>query len=743
MHARKSTGTSIVRFPRMFLALACGAGVGLGVPAPAGAAASYDPRGRVEVLEVSNGAIHVHGWAIDPDYGGAVTIVVREGDRVAAKATANLPRPDVAGAYPAWGPNHGFDFRFRLTNGDHDVCITALNHGRGFTGYLACQWVRVNNNPRGKLRDVAMAPGGVRVAGWALDPNTRRPATVRVWVDGRVVKSVTADVDRTDIDSVYSYYGTNHGFDTIVPVVDGDHKICAEVLNVDLGDKNVTFGCRMLRTTHSPVGGVTVARAGPISTTVNTSGWSLDPDVSGAINVQWRVDDTQVPVATVTADRNAPGVASIYPNYGALHGLDGQFRANSYEHRICATGVNVQTGVNKVIGCAVIPSTGDSTPSPPPDTQAWPGNAFVDVTWTAARSTQKPVTGYTVVATPGGTVVKVGGSAVKARISGLHNGTKYTFTVTATNELGTGSPSTATATPSNIPPQFTPAPVSTSHYPRNWTGNATNDAAMLRKMGATDASYNPSGHKYLVLMDIGGQDESRGGVLLSATSKYFSYAYAVTMMKAYIDGYHSAQKQYAPLVLAVGTNNDVDVSRTAGANWANKVIDPLVAYTSARYGGITIAGAQDIEPGFSATKTESRDWVDGYLANTTAIYVFNGSADGCSTTTPGGYCNNGWTMADLQYVGGGAAPSRTINLPQIYNSAMPLQWKYISLTGVNAKKPRLYFGGPLTEWTACDQAASCFSITNVDAWGQLWRAISSHPATRQYDLPYGTDLQIN
>jgi hypothetical protein len=101
-------------------------------------------------------------------------------------------------------------------------------------------------------------------------------------------------------------------------------------------------------------------------------------------------------------------------------------------------------------------------------------------------------------------------------------------------------------------------------------------------------------------------------------------------------------------------------------------------------------------------------------------------------------------MADLQWLSGGAAPTRTISLPQIYNSAMPSQWKNISLTGVNAGKPRLYFGGPLTELTACAQdGGSCGSIRNVDAWAQLWAAISSNAATKQYDMPYGTDLRIN
>jgi hypothetical protein len=243
-------------------------------------------------------------------------------------------------------------------------------------------------------------------------------------------------------------------------------------------------------------------------------------------------------------------------------------------------------------------------------------------------------------------------------------------------------------------------------------------------------------------MDIGGQDDTRGGVLLSATTKYFSYAYTVTMMKAYLDGYATKQRAYAPLVLAVGTNNDVDVNATSGAHWATAVIDPLVEYAASRNGGITVAGADDMEPGFSATRAQSRSWLSGYLSHTSAKFVFNGSADGCSTTKPSTACNNGWTQADLQWLAGGAASTRITNLPQIYNYAMPLQWKNISLTGVVAGHAKLYFGGPLTEWDACANNP-CDSITNVDAWGRLWSAISSDARTKQYDMPFGTDLRIN
>jgi hypothetical protein len=260
--------------------------------------------------------------------------------------------------------------------------------------------------------------------------------------------------------------------------------------------------------------------------------------------------------------------------------------------------------------------------------------------------------------------------------------------------------------------------------------------------GAIDAYYNPSGHGYLVLLDIGGQDSYDGGVVLSATTKFVPYPTLVADIKAYVDGYASKQKPSAPVTIAIGTNNDMDVTKAAGRDWANRVVDPVVAY-AAKYPGITIAGANDIEPGFRGTYSATKSWLSGYLAATAAPFVFNGSADGCSWTQPNRHCNNGWTMAGLYLLAGGLAPTRILNLPQIYNTTMPKQWKYISLTGVNAGQPRINFGGPLTEWTACDQSRSCGSITGNSAWTQLWNQLQSVSPLKVASLPYSTDLRID
>ena len=52
-----------------------------------------------------------------------------------------------------------------------------------------------------------------------------------------------------------------------------------------------------------------------------------------------------------------------------------------------------------------------------------------------------PITAYTVTSEPDGIIVQVDGSITQATVAGLTNGLTYTFAVTATNAVGTGSAS--------------------------------------------------------------------------------------------------------------------------------------------------------------------------------------------------------------------------------------------------------------------------------------------------------------
>lgn len=80
-----------------------------------------------------------------------------------------------------------------------------------------------------------------------------------------------------------------------------------------------------------------------------------------------------------------------------------------------------------------VPAT---SPGAPPAVNARPGNASATVSWGAAAANRAPITGYTVRWAGGSRTLGAGARGVT--VNGLTNGTAYTFTVSATNAVGTG-----------------------------------------------------------------------------------------------------------------------------------------------------------------------------------------------------------------------------------------------------------------------------------------------------------------
>jgi Domain of unknown function (DUF4082)/Fibronectin type III domain/Bacterial Ig domain len=106
---------------------------------------------------------------------------------------------------------------------------------------------------------------------------------------------------------------------------------------------------------------------------------------------------------------------------------------------------------NYWVDVLVQPGGGGTTgpPTAPTGVNAAPASSQALVSWSAPSSNGgSAVTSYTVTPFAGstaGTPVKVSGSSTNTTITGLTNGTPYTFTVTATNANGTSPASSASA----------------------------------------------------------------------------------------------------------------------------------------------------------------------------------------------------------------------------------------------------------------------------------------------------------
>jgi hypothetical protein len=78
----------------------------------------------------------------------------------------------------------------------------------------------------------------------------------------------------------------------------------------------------------------------------------------------------------------------------------------------------------------------DEVPGTPGDVAATAGDASASVTWTAADGRGNDIATYVVTVAPGGARHEVAGTETALTVPGLANGTAYSFTVAAVNELG-------------------------------------------------------------------------------------------------------------------------------------------------------------------------------------------------------------------------------------------------------------------------------------------------------------------
>jgi hypothetical protein len=142
---------------------------------------------------------------------------------------------------------------------------------------------------------------------------------------------------------------------------------------------------------------------------------------------------------------------------------------------------------------AVVPC---GVPDAPTNVAATRGDQSAAVTWSAPYDQGCAITGYTVRANGGGGT-NVGGGVTSATVGGLSNGTTYTFTVVARNEVGDSAASAASnpVVPAGLPcaPNISSAAPDTGRVTVSWGAACPNGSAITQYQLATNGQWQNVG----------------------------------------------------------------------------------------------------------------------------------------------------------------------------------------------------------------------------------------------------------
>jgi hypothetical protein len=197
--------------------------------------------------------------------------------------------------------------------------------------------------PVGTLDVVAPTPAGLRVAGWAIDPDTVLPVPVHVYVDGVLAATTFADRSRPDVASAYAGFGDAHGYDLLVPVTDGSRTVCVYGIDVGPGPGNDLLACRSVdvRLAFGALDEV-VATAGVL----HVRGWAIDVRTPAPVDVEVLIDGVIATRETAADHRGDVGAA--HAAYGAAHGFAVQVGIEPGVREVCVVASAT------VIGCRVV-----------------------------------------------------------------------------------------------------------------------------------------------------------------------------------------------------------------------------------------------------------------------------------------------------------------------------------------------------------------------------------------------------
>ncbi len=309
------------------------------------------------------------------------------------------------------------------------------------------------------------------------------------------------------------------------------------------------------------------------------------------------VDTGGSPITSYTAVSTPGGHTATTANGTTLSvTVGGLTNGTAYSFTVHATN-SVGSGAESAASNSVTPAAA-TVPGAPTIGTATRGNGSATITWTAPTSDGgSAVTGYTAVSSPGAHTASVTGSTLSATVTGLTNGTAYTFTVHATNSVGNSAESAASN--AVIPATVPGVPTMTVGAATSGNGSATLTwSAPASNGGSPVTSYTvvsiPGGHTVT----------TANGTTVSATvaglTNGIAYTFTVHATNDVGDSLESAPSN--PVIPALPTVPSAPLLATAtggqaqaSVSWAAPASDggsPITSYTvTASPGGQTATTA--------------------------------------------------------------------------------------------------------------------------------------------------------